>query len=262
MEKKRILQRIDTYIMNAPDGYLKINHRKDGVFYYQCCKEGNSPKKSAYYIKKKDKHLIKQLAQKGYYLSVKPILEKQVQALEIFDKNYEENKIEEIYENLTEERKKWIVPIGPSINEKIRAWIMEEYEPNKKYEEYLIFDTDNGEKVRSKSEVIIANILKKNSAYLLYKYERPLEVMINGKKEIIYPDFTIISLRTGKIKYWEHAGRLGETKYANDFTMKINTYIENNILPGENLLITYETGDFPLNIKNVKRMVEELIQTF
>ena len=64
--------------------------------------------------------------------------------------------------------------------------------------------------MRSKSEVIIANILAKNNEHLLYKYERPLEVVIAGHTQTIHPDFTIINIHTGKITYWEHAGRMDD----------------------------------------------------
>ena len=36
--------------------------------------------------------------------------------------------------------------------------------------------------------MIIADILYQNKEHILYKYERPLEIMINGKKTIIYPE--------------------------------------------------------------------------
>ena len=41
----------------------------------------------------------------------------------------------------------------------------------------MIFETDHGEKVRSKSELIIANILFQNRDHLLYKYEKPIELV-------------------------------------------------------------------------------------
>ena len=87
-----------------------------------------------------------------------------------------------------------MVPIRISVNEKLRIWQNESYEPYQKYKENLKYETDNGETVRSKSEVIIANILAKNNEHLLYKYERPLEVVIAGHTQTIHPDFTIINI--------------------------------------------------------------------
>lgn len=114
--------------------------------------------------------------------------------------------------------------------------------------------------MRSKSEVIIANILAKNKEHLLYKYERPLELMINGQLQTIHPDFTIINVHTGKITYWEHAGRMDDARYASEFIQKMNTYIENKLFHGEDVIVTYETMNNPLNIHNVKMIVGRLME--
>ena len=156
---------------------------------------------------------------------------------------------------LTEERKRLVVPVKVSAKEKLNKWKNESYEPYQKYQENLKYETDNGELVRSKSEVIIANILAKNKEHLLYKYERPLELMINGQLQAIHPDFTIISVHTGKITYWEHAGRMDDARYASEFIQKMNTYIENKLFPGEDVVVTYESMNCSLNIHNVKMIV-------
>lgn len=133
------------------------------------------------------------------------------------------------------------------------------YEKNTMYPENLRYETERGDVVRSKSEVIIANILYQNREHILYKYERPLEIVENGRKKTIYPDFTIINKYTGKITYWEHAGRMDDPYYANDFVKKINAYAKNNLLLGRDVVITYETQNTPLDIKVVKQLVEEVV---
>lgn len=119
----------------------------------------------------------------------------------------------------------------------------------------MIFETDRGEMVRSKSELIIANILNQNKN-LLYKYERPLELIINGKVQVFYPDFTILNINTGKITYWEHAGLMDDPTYSSQFVNKINNYLDNDIVLGNNLVVTYETKNNPLNIKYVRKNIE------
>ena len=122
-------------------------------------------------------------------------------------------------------------------------------------------ETDKCEMVRSKSEVIMANILYQYRKDLLYKYERPLEVMMAGKVQTMHPDFTILNLHTGIICYWEHAGRMDDSRYANQFVQKMNLYLENDIFQGENLIVTYETMNFPLNIQNVKTIIQRLVRS-
>lgn len=201
------------------------------------------------------------LAQKGYYEKVKPLLERNLQALETLAKKYDTDVVDNVYDAMIEERRVLVNPVQISAEEQLRKWNSEVYELYLKYQENLKYETEKGEMVRSKSEVIIANILHQHRKYLLYKYERPLEVSIAGKKQIIHPDFTIMNLRTGKLMYWEHAGRMDDVRYVNDFVQKMNVYAENNLFPGEDVIVTYETMNLPLNIHMVKVQVNRLIKT-
>lgn len=129
------------------------------------------------------------------------------------------------------------------------------------YPENLRYETEQGDVVRSKSEVIIANILYHNRKDILYKYERPLEVMENGRQKTIYPDFTILNKHTGKVIYWEHAGRIDDSYYANEFARKMNTYIANELLLGRDVVVSLESSSSPLDIKVVKQLVKQIINS-
>ena len=52
---------------------------------------------------------------------------------------------------------------------------------------------------------------------------------------------TYLNVHTGKIIYWEHAGRMDDLYYTNDFVKKMNAYITNNLLPGRDIILTFET---------------------
>ena len=95
-----------------------------------------------------------------------------------------------------------------------------------------IYKTQDGNFVRSKSEVIIANLLY--AAEINYRYEEPLEV--DGVK--ILPDFTIY-LPNGRKIFWEHIGMLGVEKYDKRWVEKLNLY--KNYFP-DDLRKTYESG--------------------
>lgn len=127
------------------------------------------------------------------------------------------------------------------------------------YPENLRYETEQGDVVRSKSEVIIANILYQNRKDILYKYERPLEVMENGRMKTIFPDFTILNRHTGKVTYWEHAGRMDDPHYANEFVRKMNTYIANDLFLGRDVVVTYESQSNALDIKVVKELVQQVV---
>lgn len=268
---EKMLKGIDMFLSVAPEGYLKWQNKNGKTYYYQQYMQDvpmiadktmdteNFDKWKRKYIRKRDIGIVAALAQKHYYSSVKPLVQKQLKELKQFVNKYPKENLEEIYEALSVERKRFVKPLQVSVKQKIIQWEAEVYEKNTKYSENLKFETDQGELVRSKSEVIIANLLYQNQNHILYKYERPLEMTIEGRSKIVYPDFTILSKRTGKIIYWEHAGRMDDPYYVNDFVKKMNTYVTNGLLPGKDVILTYETQNNPLEISAVKRMIKELV---
>lgn len=81
------------------------------------------------------------------------------------------------------------------------------------YEAGKIHEALTGDMLRSKSEVIIANLLHERA--LPFHYELPLFAP-DGTLRL--PDFTIAS--SGKMYYWEHLGLLDQTKYADEWKRK------------------------------------------
>ena len=79
--------------------------------------------------------------------------------------------------------------------------------------------------MRSKSEVIIANLLQAKG--IDYRYEEPLE--IDGVTK--YPDFTIEDDNTGETYYWEHLGMLSDEGYRQKWLEKVEWLKANGIFP-------------------------------
>ena len=105
----------------------------------------------------------------------------------------------------------------------------------------LIYRTERGELVRSKSEWIIAD--KLHAASIDYQYEQPL--VLAGIER--FPDFTIVDDDSGSTWYWEHNGMLSDKDYLKRWERKLAAYREQGILRleeggGENgtLLVTEE----------------------
>ena len=96
------------------------------------------------------------------------------------------------------------------------------------FESNLIHRTEKGEFVRSKSEVIVANLLYSKS--IEYTYEKQLKGKDGVNK---YPDFTIYDADSGNKYYWEHLGMLVNEEYKKDWEKKQKWYKENGILPLE-----------------------------
>lgn len=95
-------------------------------------------------------------------------------------------------------------------------------------EEGLINRTRRGELVRSKSEVIIANLLHDRG--LDYRYEQPLRGLDGSTK---YPDFTIDQVETGLRVFWEHLGLLTDPGYSARWERKLDWYRAQGVVPFE-----------------------------
>jgi len=119
------------------------------------------------------------------------------------------------------------------------------------FEEKLIHKTIRGEMVRSKSEVIVANILDKMK--IEYTYEEPLDV--NGKTYI--PDFTL--RYQGKTAYFEHLGMLRNKTYKKHWDEKRANYESVGIAETlGNLIITEDGIDGSMNAT----LIDSKIQTW
>jgi ATP-dependent DNA helicase RecQ len=80
-----------------------------------------------------------------------------------------------------------------------------------------IYATIKGDLVRSKSEVIIANLLYQHG--ISYEYEN--ELYYDGNKRLS-PDFTLTV--NGKEYYWEHLGMIGKDDYDKRWLEKQSIY--------------------------------------
>ena len=89
--------------------------------------------------------------------------------------------------------------------------------------EGLIHRTSDGTAVRSKSEVIVYDILA--SLGLSVEYETPLIAKNRDPKNFRLPDFTVHY--QGRIWYWEHLGMLDKATYKSDWETKLRWYEEN-----------------------------------
>ncbi|MBO6240945.1 MAG: hypothetical protein J6O61_08990 [Butyrivibrio sp.] len=87
-----------------------------------------------------------------------------------------------------------------------------------------------------------------------YKYECPLRLKGYG---IVYPDFTLLSKKTFEEVYWEHEGRMDDIEYVEKAIRKIDLYTRNNIIPGQRLILTYESSSYALNTSVAERLIRE-----
>jgi len=120
------------------------------------------------------------------------------------------------------------------------------------YPSHLIHRTQTGVKVRSKSEVIVANAL--TDADLSYEYELPLESKTD-KHDFRLPDFTVYCM--GKKFYWEHLGMLAIEKYRQAWEMKQKWYEKNGY--ADQLLTSEDDYLGGIDSSEIKKLIQTKI---
>jgi len=122
------------------------------------------------------------------------------------------------------------------------------------YAENLIHKTlKDGLFVRSKSEVIIANMLVERN--IDFEYEAHFIGEKNGGKRL--PDFTFIDSAGDKI-ILEHLGMLHKPSYRDDWERKKQFYSENGMQEGENLFITKDDEHGAIDSDEIRKVVDAI----
>lgn len=111
----------------------------------------------------------------------------------------------------------------------------------------LIYRTDRGELVQSKSEWIIAD--KLNAAGLRYLYEKPIVLDATER----WPDFTIPDDDRGITWYWEHLGRMDLAGYRNRWAKKLAGYANAGIVSHHEFKPGVSTGILVTTIEDGTR---------
>ena len=129
-------------------------------------------------------------------------------------------------------------------------WERSQYVRSGRNPEGLKHRTIKGDMVRSKSEVLIANMLFTKNIPYHYEEELPL----SGK--IIAPDFKIAVCSENRFKLLEHCGMMGNDQYCASFTWKLQMYIRNGYLPWKDVFFTFEDLDGNIDTKLIDEMIE------
>lgn len=112
-------------------------------------------------------------------------------------------------------------------------WASYPQSQNPNRSEALKYETDNGVKVRSKSEQFIGNLLE--ALGIPYRYEP--EVRIGNR--IFHPDFVIMTTDGRKI-ILEHLGRMDLRDYINDNISRLAAYSSDGLVLGRDVFLSFE----------------------
>lgn len=232
--------------------------------YYQYISNDDSGKKFRQrYLGKKDNELYMQLCQRRFILECLPILESNMKTLSKAIEDFQVFDPTTIWMNLPD-----IYQKGKTLSIR-RININDDYYFNNSDEhikadlnstnksimrpEGLKHVTIKGNRVRSKSEAIIANELEMHEIF--YQYEKCLSI----NEHHYIPDFTIPRARDKRIIYWEHFGMLNDAQYVEAMDKKLRDYRSVGIVPWHNLITTYDLPDGSIDVQDIDRIIKAFI---
>lgn len=207
------------------------------------------------YIPKSEKERAELLAEK---LLVKTRLDANSRELMGVDKYLElsQNAVEKIDMLLRPDSvyRELLIHNYKSVQSLEEEWKNSEFKTNTGYRDGLTYNSPSGNILRSKSEMMIDMYLF--NAGVAYRYESKLE-LTDGS--CIFPDFTIL-VDGVKKKYWEHCGMMATDEYVDSFCRKIKLYAANEIYLNEDLFVTFETQDAPLQMSDIDNTFKKIMR--
>ena len=213
--------------------------------------KGNNKKRE--YIHADEKEKAEKIVRYKYYKKIEKNANKELELLTKLEKFLETQSIETVYDNMGKIKQQLINPVIIPREQYRNMWLEEEYEGKKFSEDNIEIYTDRGERVRSKSEKIIADKLYRVG--IPYRYEYPL-ILPGGI--VLYPDFTILDEINRRNIIYEHFGMMDDERYANNAIEKLQMYVNAGYHLGDNLFITMETSTKPFDSRMLDGIIEQI----
>ena len=231
-------------------GNLRIDRCNKSFQYYIVSEHGDT---KGTYLPRKDIRKAVAIAQRDYNKTTASIIKKQITAIDKFLDAYHPNAIDDAYTKLHPGRHALVTPVREPAEDFIAAWQHHPY-TGKPFEiNAPEFYTSTGVRVRSKSEVIIADALSR--AGIPYRYEFPTSIKGWGT---LYPDFTCLDTRTREEIIWEHFGLMNDPDYVENAVQKIAHYAASGYTIGKNFIATFESSNTPLSVKQVQECIKAI----
>lgn len=258
---EKILVQKKKDLENAPEGSLRVTIcNKNKQFYW--VKKTLAPQNASADAKKKSQNGVyishskmdfaRQLAQKEYDADSIEAIETELTLL----KNYlKKSRFTTTLQSKLPARKLELVkPLTLDDETYLSEWLQIPYQQKEIKPGQKSFPTSSGLLVRSKSEVIIAEMLEKNG--IPFRYEQKLRLSAFN----VHPDFVCLNVRSRQEFAWEHLGMLDDSDYSKMAAEKLYYYQKSGYFPGKNLIITTESQEFPLSSESVQEVIEQYLR--
>lgn len=257
-EIERLIKKVGDLLLNA-GGETLITKKENGKRrYYKCSRKG----KMIYLGAGKDEE-IRALENRAYWRKLVKSAKEEKKCLEKMEKILNGMpRWQKVFYAIPQERRHLIEPLSINLNyfseKDLQIWKMNRFKNRNDRPSANV--TMNGENVRSKSELIIADRLR--CAGVPYQYESGKYIADgeSGRYMKWHPDFRVLNQRTGREYWWEHFGRMGDPDYFAMSMYKLETYAKNGIYLGDNLIITMESDGVALGSGYVDMLIERFFK--
>ncbi|MCR5584193.1 MAG: hypothetical protein K6F63_02010 [Lachnospiraceae bacterium] len=196
------------------------------------------------------------MAQIEYYEKLLEEINDRLFEIEEIQGKFEENIYLKALNSLPESKRNLVDLPYVSDEEYILKWLQQDFEKLSFRENTPEYYTRKGMRVRSKTEVIIADMLDEMAVPFIY--EKPLEL----NSETVHPDFTLLNVKNRKEVYWEHFGMMDDVEYRNNAFLKIRKYEEAGLFQHDSVIWTFETSKYQISTKLLRKMIAGLGEAF
>lgn len=254
---KQVLAVTQKHLANTPQGHLRVSQKGHNPEFYQITEPGDT---HGTYIPRTKLVLARRLAQKDYDSRLIKQLKQEIRALQKYlVQTKGGSALTAIYTKLCPARQSLVTPITLTDAQyaaqwQAVSWTGLPFSPDS--DDYI---TARRERVRSKSEVIIADTLARHGVPYRYEYPLKLKSGRDGAFRTIHPDFLCLNVRTRAEFYWEHFGLMDDPDYLERTLVKLKDFAENKILSGKNLLFTMESTACKLSTRQIENLINEFL---
>jgi hypothetical protein len=226
----------------------------DRTYYYRKEKQGRKYKRT--YLGRSNNKEVRNIKKARYVAKALSVVENDIALLDRLCDEYAFSGFSEINKSIPRTYRLESVDYYENLPDVAREWLRRKEAEKAEYgpwhPEGLIHTVSNGIKVRTKSEMAIAEILLRNG--IPFVYELP-HVLKNGK--IVHTDFTILSTIDYKTEILlEHEGSMDDPQYRGKHAWRIENYYLTGYIPNVNIFFTFDGLNGSVDGEAIQRIVD------